>query len=154
MGCAGPIPLRLLMNVEFTRELIDRLDGFSQQPLRVVDFLFESGRLALGRLLQGQQPNVDAQQGLGDFIPQIVACLLYTSLRRRQRCSRDQPTLRRTAAEGRCPHQPRECGGADAPDIELMRPAVLPLAIVHFLSYHDKYKVETLAGAMGCLPHL
>ena len=54
------------MEVEFTREPIDRLDGLFHRRLRAGDFIFEALDVDRGLLFQWQQPDIDSQS-LGDF---------------------------------------------------------------------------------------
>ena len=65
-----------MMDAEFMREAIDRLDGLFHQPLRAGNFFFEALSVDRGLLFQRQQANIDAQQRLGDFIMQIATDLL------------------------------------------------------------------------------
>ncbi len=68
-GRDEPIALRRLS--KFTRKPIDRLDGFSHQPLRAGNLFLEALRVDRGVLFQRHQSGVDSQQRLGDFIRQF-----------------------------------------------------------------------------------
>jgi hypothetical protein len=69
----GPIGFPVLVVVEFSRESIDRPDRFHHQSLRAGDFFLKVCAAALGRRFQVQEPNMDSQQGLADFILKLVA---------------------------------------------------------------------------------
>ena len=56
------------MEVEFTREPIDRLDGLFHRRLRAGDFIFEALDVDRGLLFQWQQADIDSQQSLGDIV--------------------------------------------------------------------------------------
>jgi len=64
-----PISLRLLVDIKVMRKPIDGLDGFFHQPLGGSNLLFEAlRRIDRGPLFQRQQPDIDSQQSLGDFV--------------------------------------------------------------------------------------
>jgi len=50
------------------RNTAHRSDGFHHQPLRGHDPLLEALRIIPCLLFQGEQSDIDTQQGLGDFI--------------------------------------------------------------------------------------
>ena len=60
------------MVVKFTGEPPHERRRFHHQSLRTGNFDPESIRFAPGRLLQQQQPNIEARQGLGNFIPKFM----------------------------------------------------------------------------------
>ena len=64
---------------------------FYHQPLRAGDFIFETLGVAPGLLFQGEQPDIDAQQSLGDFILKFAADLFAFILLRRQHLMRQLP---------------------------------------------------------------
>ena len=67
------------------------LGRFCHQPLRAGDFIFETLGVAPRLLFQGEQPDIDAQQRLGDFILKFPADLLAFILLRRQHLVRQLP---------------------------------------------------------------
>ena len=68
----------------FTGESLYGFHRFFHQPLRAGN-LFLKTLCRRGRpLFQRQQPDIDSQQSLGDFILQLVADLLSLALLRRQ----------------------------------------------------------------------
>ncbi len=64
---------------------------FYHQPLRAGDFILESLGVAPGFLFQREQPDIDAQQSLGDFILKFMADFLAFILLRRQHLVRQLP---------------------------------------------------------------
>jgi hypothetical protein len=61
------------MAVEFVRKPPHERRRFYHQSLGAGNFVFESAGFAPGGLLQQQQPDIDAQQSLGDFVPEFMA---------------------------------------------------------------------------------
>ena len=73
-----------MVNTEFTGEPFYAFHRFIHQPLRAGNLFFEAAGVDRGLLFQRQQPDIDAQQRLGDFIMQVAADLLSLVLLRRQ----------------------------------------------------------------------
>lgn len=78
---------------EFTRELIHGSDRFFHQPLRAGNLVFEALRVDRRLLFQRQQPDIDAQQGLGNLIVQLGADLLSFRLLCRQNLVSQMPQM-------------------------------------------------------------
>ena len=83
--------LRRLMEVEFMREPVDQLNGFFHRPLRAGDYFSKVGRAALGRFVQGQKPDLEAQQSLGDFMVGLPADLRSRHFLRQNKRMRKTP---------------------------------------------------------------
>ena len=66
---------------------------FSHHLLRAGDASLEALGVERGLRFQGRQPDIDARQGLGDFIMQFAADLLALFLLRRQKLAGQMPQL-------------------------------------------------------------
>jgi hypothetical protein len=73
-----------MVNTEFTGEPFYAFHRFIHQLLRADNLFFEAVGVDRRRLFQRQQPDIDAQQRLGNLIMQVAADFLSLVLLRRQ----------------------------------------------------------------------
>ena len=81
----------LLIIVDFMRKTPHGFSRLCHQPSRAGDFFLETFGIAPGFLFQGEQPDIDPQQILGDFILEFTADLLAFILLRTQHPVRQLP---------------------------------------------------------------
>ena len=78
---------------QFAGELMHDVHRFFHQPLRAGDVAVQALGVERGLLFQGRQPDIDARQGLGDYIMQFAADLFSLLLLRRENLAGQLPQL-------------------------------------------------------------
>jgi len=74
-------------------EPIDPFNGFFHQALRFDNLFLKALRVGLRRLLEREEPHMDAEEGLGDLIVKTAAALLPFVLPRPENGARELPQL-------------------------------------------------------------
>ena len=78
---------------QIPREPMHDVHRLLDHPLRAGDLILEALRVVCRLGFQGRQPDIDARQGLGNFIVQLAADPFAFFLLRQQKLAGQQPQL-------------------------------------------------------------